>query len=62
MRYPRYALRCGGPVCSRCGREIGGGEQYWYINGGKICEECLPGFAREVFSPFRLIRGGEKRL
>lgn len=47
-------------VCSRCGQEIGLKAPYWYINGEKLCENCLPEFAKEVFAPFCLIRGGRR--
>ncbi len=58
MRKPRRP-RSGILVCSLCGREITGGEEYWYCNGSSICGQCLAEFARGELAPYRLVRGKE---
>ncbi len=56
------AVRSQGRVaCSLCGREVGLGEAYWTINGSRVCEECLPAFARMDYRNCRLVRGKEER-
>ena len=63
MRFSRRyeADGASGPVgeCGRCGCEICRGEEYYWVNGEVVCEDCLEDFAREYFAAF-LTRGGEK--
>lgn len=40
-RRRRHSLRC-----TLCGREITLGEEYWACNGSRVCQACLPDFAR----------------
>ena len=49
-------------LCTRCGREITRGEEYWQCNGACVCGACLEGFAREELAPYRRTRGKEARL
>lgn len=43
-------------TCTRCGREIPKGEEYWYLNGASVCSDCLVAFAQEELSPYRHVR------
>ena len=47
-------------ACTRCGREIQRGEDYWFWNGAGVCADCLPDAAREEFAPFRHTREKER--
>ena len=40
--------------CSLCGRTLYDGDEFYAVNGLSVCEDCLPGFARETFRSFRL--------
>lgn len=45
--------------CTRCGREIARGEEYWNSGGSRVCGECFPEFARSELAFCREIRGEE---
>lgn len=44
--------------CDQCGGEIYGGEEYYFINGETVCENCFSDYARALLRPFRV--GGER--
>ena len=44
--------------CEICGFEIYEKESYYYINGERICEDCLREFAQRLLAPFRI--GGKE--
>lgn len=50
----------GSLYCTFCGREITEGEDYWGCNGSRVCDACLPDFARLELAPCRETRGKEK--
>ena len=37
-------------TCDHCGGEIYEGEEYYYIDGQYICEDCLSDFAEKYFA------------
>ncbi|MEG1658911.1 MAG: hypothetical protein RR288_07585 [Oscillibacter sp.] len=53
-RLPRQIL-----TCTRCGRVLQPGEEYWFWNGNSVCADCLPDAAREELAPYRHTREGE---
>lgn len=61
MRFPRVREEEGqlaAMECELCGGDIGGGEDYYLVNGQVFCEDCLADYARRYFAPYRC-RGGE---
>lgn len=61
MRFPRCREEDGTMIaaeCELCGREIFDGQEYRFINGQVICEDCLGDFARRYFAA-QCRRGGE---
>ena len=58
-----YSDKCRGRrqrlFCTLCGREIPVGAEYWFCNGGSVCDACLPDLARRELAPCREIRGEE---
>lgn len=47
--------------CDRCGAALYDGDEFYAVNGCVVCEDCLPGFAREEYRSFRL-SGREWRM
>ena len=47
--------------CGRCGAALYDGDEFYAVNGCVVCEDCLPGFAREEYRSFRL-SGREWRM
>ena len=45
----------------RCGAALYDGDEFYAVNGCVVCEDCLPGFAREEYRSFRL-SGREWRM
>lgn len=40
-------------VCTLCGGGIYPGDDYYWLDGGRICETCLERYARRYFAPQR---------